>query len=212
MTTSFGSVCLGSFFVGLLEAVRSMFKWCEGNRFSCVRCIVQCFLSCIEYVMVYFNKYAYAHCAIYGSGFIHAAKATWNLFMNRGLMAIINDDLTGAAITCGALVAGVACGGVGWGITYAFYGNDKDIHWDDDWQRYGFLACAAVFCGIVGLIVTEIVLQPMPSAVQALFVCWAEEPEVLAENRPKAYREMTKHCAGMERQEAQANYPAGQPR
>ena len=70
----------------------------------------------------------------------------------------------------------------------------------------------AVFCGIVGIVVTEIVLHPMPSAVQALFVCWAEEPEVLAENRPEAFEQLSRHCGAIQKTEPQANYPAGQPR
>lgn len=159
-------------------------------------------------MIIYFNKYAYAHCAIYGSGFIHAAKSTWNLFMNKGLMAIINDDLTGAAITCGALVCGVVTGGIGWAIGYAFYGEQID----NDWEKYGLLTCIAILCGIVGLIMTEICLHPLPSAVQALFVCWAEEPEVLAENRPKVYKALLDVNPSMKPTVPQGNYPAGKPR
>eukprot|EP01084_Bolivina_argentea_P249816 418347_1 len=204
MTTSFGSIAFGSFFVGLLEAIRSMFKWCENNRYSCIRCIVRCWLSCINWLIIYFNKYAYAHVAIYGSGFIHAAQQTWNLFMNKGIMAIINDDLTGAAITCGALVCGVLSGGIGWGIGYAFYKDSLE----DEWAKYGLLTCIAIFSGIVGLIMMQICLHPLPSAVQCLFVCWAEEPEVLAENRPKAHKALMEVCKQHEKTVPTENYPA----
>eukprot|EP01083_Nonionella_stella_P276726 940519_1 len=205
MTTSFGSIALGSFFVGLLEAVRSMFRNCMGSKYTCVRCWVRCWLQCINWLIIYFNKYAYAHCAIYGSGFIHAAQQTWNLFMNKGLMALVNDDLTGAAITCGALVVGVACGGIGWAVGHAFYGDFID----EEWQKYGLLTCIAVFCGLVGWAMAEICLHPLPSAVQCLFVCWAEEPEVLAENNPKVFKALTDACRPVEKTEPQANYPAG---
>ena len=147
---------------------------------------------------------AYAHCAIYGSGFVAAAKSTWNLFLNKGIMAIINDDLTGAGITCGALVCGVLCGGIGWAIALAFYADVLQ----QEWQQYGLVTCVAVFCGVVGIIVAEICLHPLPSAVQSLFVCWAEEPEVLADNRPEVYNELIAVCPAMQRSEAQGNYPA----
>ena len=63
LSTSFGSIALGSFFVGILEALRSMFKWCDGNRYSCIRCIVSCWLRCIEWLIIYFNKYGVPNCA-----------------------------------------------------------------------------------------------------------------------------------------------------
>ncbi len=43
--------------------------------------------------MEWFNLYAFAQVAIYGSPFIQAAKDTWNLLSSKGLDAIINDDL-----------------------------------------------------------------------------------------------------------------------
>eukprot|EP00483_Globobulimina_turgida_P006238 UN06248 len=125
--------------------------------------------------------------------------------MNKGMMAMINDDLTGAAITCGALVCGVLSGGIGWAIGYAFYGDEIV----GDWTKYGLLTCIAIFCGIVGIIMTQICLHPLPSAVQCLFVCWAEEPEILAENRPKVYKALTEVCGSMEKTIPQAGYPAG---
>merc|ERR1712025_308642 len=104
---SFGSVCLGSLIVAFLQAVRAI-------------------LRCIERLIRYFNKYAFAQCAIYGTSFVTSAKATWNLFMTRGLTAIINDDLTGIALVCGSMIGAVVSAIAGYVIGYAFYGNDDD--------------------------------------------------------------------------------------
>ena len=123
-------------------------------------------------------------------------------------MAIINDDLTGSAVTCGSLVCGVITGAISWAIGYAFYGDEID----NEWERYGLLTCIAVVGGVMGLIMTEICLHPLPSAVQALFVCWAEEPELLAENRPSAYEAMSGVRPEMRETVPQQNYPAGKPR
>ena len=57
-----------------------------------------------------------AQCAIYGTGFIESAKATWNLFESKGIMALINDDLTGGALICGSVLAYVISGLIAFGI------------------------------------------------------------------------------------------------
>ena len=66
MTTSFGSVCLGSLIVAFLQAVRAMLRGSKRSR-SCLTLIALCLLGCIERLIRYFNKYAFAQCAIYGS-------------------------------------------------------------------------------------------------------------------------------------------------
>merc|ERR1712129_350721 len=125
MTTSVGSVCLGSLIVAFLQAVRAMLRSSKNGR-SFLTLIALCLLGCIERLIRYFNKYAYAQCAIYGTSFVTSAKATWNLFMNRGILAIINDDLTGMAIGCGAMIGGIVSAGTGFLIGYAFYGQSED--------------------------------------------------------------------------------------
>ena len=46
MTTSFGSVCLGSLIVAFLQAVRAMLRGFQNSR-SCLTLIAICLLRCI---------------------------------------------------------------------------------------------------------------------------------------------------------------------
>ena len=65
-TTSFGSVCLGSFIVAVIEALRAVAKSVSrenGNAF--VVCIVDCILGFIQWVAEFISKYAYAYVAIW---------------------------------------------------------------------------------------------------------------------------------------------------
>ena len=55
MTTSFGSVCLGSLIVAFLQAVRAMLRGFQNSR-SCLTLIALCLLKCIENLIRYFNK------------------------------------------------------------------------------------------------------------------------------------------------------------
>merc|ERR1712154_329864 len=163
LTTSFGSVCLGSLIVAFLQAVRAILRSSKNGR-SFLTLIALCLLGCVERLIRYFNKYAYAQCAIYGTSFITSAKATWNLFMTRGLLAIINDNLVGMALGCGSLIGGIVSAGVGFGIGYVFY------H-DEDSDSYPSVPIALACYGfIIGLVFCYCVLMVVASAVIALFV------------------------------------------
>eukprot|EP01083_Nonionella_stella_P221722 791869_1 len=185
MTTSFGSVCLGSLIVAFLQAVRAMLRASKNSR-GILTCIALCLLGCIERLIRYFNKYAYAQCAIYGTSFIQSAKATWQLFMSRGILAIINDDLTGMAIGCGALIGGVVSAGVGFGIGYLFY---KDDTGNDTYPIIPIYL--AIYGFLMGLVLCHCVLTVLASCVIALFVCYAEDPAAMNQNRPEEYNRIT---------------------
>ena len=82
---------------------------------ACLALCAECFLSCIEGLVEYFNRYAYIEIgrqrslspraqrtpadphsplpALYGKPYLSAAKDTWRLFKDRGIDAIINDSL-----------------------------------------------------------------------------------------------------------------------
>jgi len=184
MTTSFGSVCLGSLIVAFLQAVRAMLRSSKNGR-SFLTLIALCLLGCIERLIRYFNKYAYAQCAIYGTSFVTSAKATWNLFMNRGILAIINDDLTGMAIGCGAMIGGIVSAATGFVIGYAFYGQSEDD------EVYPTVPIAlAIYGFFIGLVFCASVLMVIASSVIALFVCYAEDPATMSQNHPEDYQNL----------------------
>ena len=64
MTCQLGSICLGSIMVAVLNAVRVMVSAMNNDKCSCISCLVLCCLRCIEWMIEYFNKYAYAHCGV----------------------------------------------------------------------------------------------------------------------------------------------------
>ncbi|RUS13937.1 plasma-membrane choline transporter-domain-containing protein, partial [Endogone sp. FLAS-F59071] len=99
LTTSFGSICFGSLIIALLQTLKAVlrnFANDSSNGFAAFLAICAvCFLNCIEGLVEYFNHYAYTEVAIYGKPFCAAAKDTWNLIKDRGIEAIINDNLVG---------------------------------------------------------------------------------------------------------------------
>ncbi|RLO12805.1 hypothetical protein DYB28_001679 [Aphanomyces astaci] len=97
MTTSFGSICMGSLLVAILEALESMAKEArkKGNGAACV---AECILNMLRGILEYINRWAFVYVGMYGFPFAHAGKAVYGLFQTRGLSAIVNDDLIGAAM------------------------------------------------------------------------------------------------------------------
>jgi len=179
MTSSFGSVALGSLIVAILQAMRSMLR---SQKRGCLVCIAICLLKCIERLMHYFNTYAFAQVAIYGVSFVEAGKRTWDLFVSKGILAVINDDLSGLALTCGCMLGMIVGAGAAVGVSVAFYGDED----------YGILM--HILCGIVGaylaFAVVGIILRSVSSGVVAIFVCFAEDPAAGKNNRPEDYQRL----------------------
>jgi hypothetical protein len=59
LTTSFGSICLGSLVVALIQALREVVRSMRENDDSIVACCAECLIGCIESLVEYFNKWAF---------------------------------------------------------------------------------------------------------------------------------------------------------
>ena len=90
LTTSFGSICLGSLVLSVVRALRvtvNMMANQPGNvrnggaaavRAVCY-CLAQCLLSILDRVVEYVNAYAFAYVALYGKSYCEAASAVWEV-------------------------------------------------------------------------------------------------------------------------------------
>jgi len=177
LTTSLGSICLGSLIVALIKTIRALVRMMRSERNFLLLCLVDCILSCIDSLVRYFNHYAFCQVAIYGKTFCEAASATWKLLETSGLEAIANDNLIGGVlnmgILCGALITGGA-GAVCGLFTQMFNGNDIIV---------------LFFVGLViGALFMTMSLQVIDSGVACTFVCFAEDKETLRRNNPELWQ------------------------
>lgn len=94
LTTSFGSICLGSFIVAFVQAVREVLhalrRQAERGDSRNRSALTACLLSMLEMLMgwldeavQYFNKYAYCYVAAYGLGFVSSGRLVSSLFYSR---------------------------------------------------------------------------------------------------------------------------------
>lgn len=170
LTTSFGSICFGSLVVALLKLMHALCRSAAHHRRNFLSIIALCLISCLERLMEYFNVYAFTHVAIYGSGFIDAAKQTWEMIKNCGITAIINDNLVFPVLNLTTLIDSLAIG-VGFGFA-----------------AHSFLI--GLLCFLISAVIHIIVFRVVYSGIVTLFVCYAENPQIVAMSNPQFNTEL----------------------
>eukprot|EP01127_Copromyxa_protea_P013139 TRINITY_DN3497_c0_g1_i1.p1 TRINITY_DN3497_c0_g1~~TRINITY_DN3497_c0_g1_i1.p1 ORF type:complete len:440 (-),score=86.80 TRINITY_DN3497_c0_g1_i1:71-1348(-) len=173
MTTSFGSICLGSLVVAIIKTLRAVLRSLSRNN-SSIACIALMFLGCLDSLVRYFNHYAFCQVAIYGKTFIKAANDTWDLFQRSGIAQLANDNIIGGVLMTGSLLGASVVGSVGAliGLIAPQYGEPVVLFF------VGF---------VIGFILVTLTMQVVDSAVSCLFVCFAEAPEALKEHDPELF-------------------------
>ena len=144
---------------------------------------------------------------MYGTSFVEGGKEAFNLFHQRGLDAIINDQLISNVFTLMAFGSGVLVALVGYGfaLVRAVGGVVRPPHrlaqHDAEYTQTtaqtfnlegGYRGLMAGLGFILGLMVCSIVLSVIDAAVCTVFVCFAEAPEALQQNSPELHGEMVK--------------------
>ncbi len=179
VTTSFGSICFGSFLVAVIQALKAMVHMARENKNDFIRCCLECILNCIEDLLEYFNLYAFTRVAIYGLSYCQSAKETWELFKRKGFDAIINDDLIHGVLILACLFAGAFSAVI---VAVVVKGAMSATHSWGAWVAVAFL------CGFALTLCALVVVR---SGVATIFVCFAEDPAVLSVTKPKEYDHLT---------------------
>lgn len=171
MTTSFGSICMGSLIVAAVKTVRAILRSVRDER-SMTAVFIDCILACLEALIEKFNSYAYVYVAIYGLGFTDAAKQTWQLVKGRGIEAIVNDSLISNVLVLGALLGGALTAGITAAWAFAVI--------DDSGLRIVLVITAF----LIGISITAVAMEAVQSGVNTIFVCFADDPNVLQVTQP----------------------------
>jgi len=173
VTTSFGSICLGSLLVAILKTLRQLVDGARRNNNNIFFCLLSCILNVLDNLLQYFNMYAFAQVAIYGKKYCDAAKDTWELIKERGFAAIINDNLISGVLTMGAILGGASAAFVGALVAAALL--------DDYWVGIAFI------CFLLGIALVMVTMEVVESGVCTIFVCFAMDPHALQRNDPELY-------------------------
>ncbi|KXN90606.1 Protein PNS1 [Leucoagaricus sp. SymC.cos] len=185
-TLSLGSIAFGSLIVTLLDLVRLILESVrnaaaeDGNPVAvCLACCAACFIGCIENLVEYFNRYAYIEIALYGKAYIPAAKATWRLFKDRGIDALVNDSLVGMTLTWGAYAIGLLSS-----LFAYIYLRVTAPSYNVDGQ---YTAPLLLFAFLIGLMCSLTMSSAIEAGVSTIFVGLGEDPQVLQYRAPELF-------------------------
>jgi len=175
---SFGSICLGSLMVAVLQVSQFLVRMARqrrdesGNRIgqsSLLLCLLQFFVDQLERLMEYINSWAFVYVGLYGYEYWTASSKVYQLFQARGWSLILNDHLVGRSLALMQLLIGVVCSGIGIVLGLVFVGSPV----------------AGLLLGFVlGIALSGILFQVVTSAVDTVVVCFAEAPNMLRANHP----------------------------
>lgn len=188
-TYSFGSVSLGSLILAVINTVRQLCSIAQDkareddNIVGCVAaCILGCIVQMIQAAAEFFNRYAYAHIALYGKRYIAAARDTQTMLNDRGFDAIANDCLVGPVISMGAVFVAYLCTL----LSYLYLQFTKPAY-----NHNGkFTPLVMAFAFVIGLQVCQIFMTPISSGVDTLFVGMAWDPQVMLYEHPEVAAEL----------------------
>lgn len=186
MTSSFGSICMGSLLVSLLQVLHSFAAQARSERQnrSVLLCVFECLLDYLDQLIQYFNKWSYIYVGLYGYSYREAGKKVMALFTFRGWDAIINDQLVYGVLSLVSFVIGGITGLVSVLVVKAHPSLMSVL-------EKGDAAWMAFFCGLLmGSVVSGILMSVVVSAVDTVVVCFAESPLDLRDNYPVLSQQM----------------------
>ncbi|KAL2818855.1 plasma-membrane choline transporter-domain-containing protein [Aspergillus granulosus] len=188
-TYSFGSISFGSLIIAIINSLRQLcsvaqrHEAAEGNLLGSIMfCILGCFISLLDWLVTFFNRYAFCHIALYGKAYIPSAKDTWTMMKDRGIDALVTDCLIGPVISMGSVFVSYVCALLAYlylQFTNPSYNSDGD-----------FTAVIMAFSFVIGLQICQILMTPVSSGIETIFSAMAWDPQVLMTQHPDLYQRM----------------------
>jgi Plasma-membrane choline transporter len=188
-TYSFGSISFGSLIVAIINMLRQACSIAqqseaqEGNIVGAVMAwVLGCFITIIDWIATFFNRYAFCHIALYGKAYLPAAKDTWTMMKDRGIDALVSYCLIGPVLTMGSVFVSYLC------ALFAYlYLQFTNPGYNGDGQ---FTAVIMAFSFVIGLQICQVFLTPIGSGVDTIFVAMGWNPEVMIRDHPDLYNRM----------------------
>ena len=184
-TYSFGSVCLGSLVMALIQVLHQLVHEARrsNDRNSVLLCILECIVALIESIAEYFNKFTLIYIGLYGYDYLTAGKKVMELFKNRGWTTIINNNLLLRTLLLVNLAVGALTGCVGVLVCLLI------PSWLELFGENDFIV-AFIIAFIIGLFMSNVVFGVIASASDTVMVCFAESPNDFQENFPELSQQM----------------------
>lgn len=191
LTVSFGSICFGSLIVSLIETAKTVFNLLRNGQITnvsdsawaqCLFIVIDWIIGFLEWLARYFNHYAYCFIALYGKPYLRAAKETWYMLREKGMDALINDNLINIALGFFSLFASYMA------ALFAFlYLRFTSPSYN---SGGGFNAPLMAFSFVIALQICNIANETVRSGTATFFVALGNDPEVFRVSYPQRFDEI----------------------
>merc|ERR1711988_734833 len=182
----FGSICFGSLLIAAVETLHDFLHTIQkkGAFPSWALCCIDRALAAIQSTFDYINKYGFVQVAVHDENFLQASKRAISFLKYKGLTALVNDSIVFHLARVGAVAGGLLSGAVPVLIMRALH-HEKLDHVGLTSDQETTLAFSGFF---LGSYVVYTLISPFPAMVTALLVCFAEHPEILAQEHEAQYK------------------------
>jgi len=188
LTYSFGSLCFGSLILAILDIIRAILQILQSQANqdgdmvgAALACVAGCLVGCIDWAITFFNRLAYTNIALYGNSFVTASKETWHLIKAKGIDALVNDCLVNNVWTFGSYAIGLLSGIAAY--SWLYITNPSYVQGNSNY--YSIVILFSVGLGIN--IALALGSGAIGSGVTTMFVCLAEDPQVVAQRDPQLF-------------------------
>ncbi|KIV97206.1 hypothetical protein PV10_00982 [Exophiala mesophila] len=188
-TYSFGSLSFGSLIIALINMLRQacsiaqQSEAADGNMIGMIMyCVLGCIISMLQWLVEFFNRYAYCHIALYGKAYIAAAKDTWKMMKDRGWDALAQDCLVGPVVSMGGLFVAYLCAL----LSYLYLEYTKPAYN----EGRTFTPVIMAFSFLIGMQICKTFTMPITSGTETIFVALAWDPQVAITDHPEFWERL----------------------
>jgi len=194
-TVHFGSICFGSLLIAMVETLHDVLDAMSNKGYfpAWTMCCINRCLSSIQSTFEYVNKYGFVQVAVHDVSFLSASHRALSFLKYKGLTALVNDSIVARLAQIGAISGGLLSGIVPVLVM-------RHWHHDEVLQvgLSGDQETTVAFTGfLLGSAVVYTLISPFPALVDALLVCFAEHPEVLARDHKEEYNTLVAPWEGV---------------
>ena len=194
LTYSFGSICLGSLLVAMVQLLEQITRAARrrqeaygsrrggsGGGGDIMLCLLECVLNVAGRVLDYFNAWAFCYVGLYGYDYMTAGKNVQTLFRARGWSSIVSDRLVYRVLTYAKWMIAALTGFLVVVMVMAldFYPIFLVKSVRDDGNPNESEILRPIFFGVgalAGLFFADVSFRVAEGAVRTILVSFAESP------------------------------------
>eukprot|EP00617_Octactis_speculum_P008543 CAMPEP_0185795648 /NCGR_PEP_ID=MMETSP1174-20130828/160658_1 /TAXON_ID=35687 /ORGANISM="Dictyocha speculum, Strain CCMP1381" /LENGTH=315 /DNA_ID=CAMNT_0028490949 /DNA_START=573 /DNA_END=1520 /DNA_ORIENTATION=+ len=206
VTTNLGSICMGSFFVAVVQTVAlvvtKLQKRAEDSGYKCVAwllCCCVCCAKCFANFAEQFSSYAFIVVGVYGHGFVKAGAHAARLFRDNGLLLLQMDALVELVLAMGSVVVGLTTGAFA-----ALLAEKGPSEWVEGLKNATLIF--AIIGSLMGFAVCQTCMSVIEAANASVLVIWMENPHAFEQNHPEEYTALHASWKKLKRTEVSVDY------